>query len=342
MVTIKEIARELGLSTTTVSNVIHGKSWEVSPATVRRVEEALDRCGYVPNIVARNLAQKESRIVGVALKASPEKSGNLIKDPFFSVVIGAIERQIRLAGYYMMLYISENTDEIIRQASSWNVDGLIVVGLVDDDGRWVEERFKKPVVCVDNCSEEGLRHFVNIGLEDEQGGYLAARHLTELGHRKIAFLTNVLGAVELARLRGFCRALSEAGIEYQEKDCLMINIFHDQVDASLNEVCGRLEDYTAVFCVSDLFAVGLMAALSDRGVRVPEDISVVGFDDIFLGRVHRPSLTTVHQDVEEKGAEAVRALIAMLQGEEVASRDIRLPVRLEVRQSTGAPSGGKA
>lgn len=342
MVTIKEIARELGLSTTTVSNVIHGKSWEVSPATVRRVQEALDRCGYVPNIVARNLAQKESRIVGVALKATPEKSGNLIKDPFFSVVIGAIERQIRLAGYYMMLYISEDTDEIIRQASSWNVDGLIVVGMVDDDGRWVEERFKKPVVCVDNCSEEGLKHFVNIGLEDEQGGYLAARHLTELGHRKIAFLTNVLGAVEMARLRGFRRALSEAGIGYQDKDCLMINLFHDQFEDSLNEVCGRLGEYTAVFCVSDLLAVGLMAALSDRGIRVPEDISVVGFDDIFLGRMHRPSLTTVHQDVEEKGAAAVRALIGMLRGEEVTSRDIRLPVRLEIRQSTGAPSGGKA
>ena len=337
MITIKEIARELSLSTTTVSNVIHGKFWEVSPGTVRRVQEALDAHGYIPNIVARNLAQKESRIVGVALKATPEKSGNLIRDPFFSVVIGAIEREIRLAGYYMMLYISDSTDEIIRQASSWNVDGLIVVGLVEDDGRWVDDRFKKPVVCIDNMSEEGPEHFANIGLEDEKGGYLAAKHLTELGHRKIAFLTNVFGAVELARFRGFCRALAEAGIAYKREDALMLSSWDDRIEASLGELCARLREYTAVFCVSDLFAVELMAALADRDVRIPEEISVVGFDDIFLGRVHRPALTTVHQDVEEKGAAAVRTLIGMLKGETPENRDIRLPVRLEVRQSTGAP-----
>ncbi|MGX8728849.1 MAG: LacI family DNA-binding transcriptional regulator [Lachnospiraceae bacterium] len=337
MITIKEIARELGLSTTTVSNVIHGKSWEVSAATVQRVQEALDAHGYVPNIVARNLAQKESRILGVALKASPEKSGNLIQDPFFSVVIGAIEREIRQAGYYMMLYISDNTDELIRQASSWNVDGLIVVGLVDDGSRWADGRFKKPVVCIDNYSREGLKHFVNIGLDDEKGGYLATKHLTELGHRTIAFLTNTFGAVELARFRGYRQALEEAGITYREEDCLMIRSFEDEIASSLDEVCGKLRDFTAVFCVSDLFALELMAALYDRGVRVPEEISVVGFDDIAVGRVHRPALTTVYQDIEEKGAMAARTLIGMLGGEEPEIRDILLPVELKVRQSTGVP-----
>ncbi len=338
MVTIKEIAKELHLSTTTVSNVIHGKSWEVSPATVRRVKEALDRKGYVPNLGARSLAQKESKIIGLALKAQPDKAGNLIQDPFISVLTGAIEREIRNEGYYMMLYVSDKTEEIVRQARSWNVDGLILMGMVDDDGEWMDEHFKRPAVCVDNYSKEGLRRFVNIGLADEEGGYQMTRYLIGLGHRRIAFLSDGRYLpVDLARFDGYRRAIAEAGIDFHEEDSVVYSPFEEEREQSLAKICGQLRHYTAVFCVSDLYAVQLMGALYDRGIRVPEDISVAGFDDTLLGRSHRPALTTVRQDVEEKGVLAVKVIIGLLKGEEPKERDIRLPIHLVPRGSTASP-----
>lgn len=340
MVTIKEIAKELSLSSTTVSNVIHGKSREVSPETVCRVQEALDAHGYVPNIVARNLAQNESKIIGVALKARPDQAGKLIEDPYVSVLIGAIENAVRKRGYFMMVYISEDSDEIIRHARSWNADGLILVGMLRRENIRIDGEFRKPMVCIDLYDEEGLSRFVNIGLEDEKGGYLATRHLLDLGHRRIAFLSDGLEEVDSARFSGYRKALKEAGVAFFEEDFLRLCPWEDKRGASFEEICQRLGDYTAVFCVSDLYAVLLMAELADRGIRVPEDLSVVGFDDILLGRLHRPALTTVHQDISEKGTLAVSTLVGILGGSQPERQDRRLPVRLVERESTARPRAG--
>ena len=127
MITIKEIAKQLNMSTTTVSNVIHGKTGEVSEETTKIVQDFLKKVDYVPNINARNLAQNESKIIGLALKARADKYENLIMDPFVSVLIGGVEETIRNAGYFMMLYISSDTTEIMRHVSTWNVDGAVVL-----------------------------------------------------------------------------------------------------------------------------------------------------------------------------------------------------------------------
>ena len=336
MITIKEIAKRLNMSTTTVSNVIHGKEGEVSEEKRRMVKEFLDQVDYVPNINARNLAQNESKIIGVALKARADKYENLIMDPFVSELIGGIEETIRNAGYFMMLYISRDTEKIMRHVSTWNVDGLILFGMLDDDGIRVSTRYKKPIVCIDTYSIEGLKHFTNVGLDDERGTYEMVKYIISCGHEKIAFISDNSKGVDLARLTGYKKALGEAGIQFKEEDFLKIRPKADEIDESLEEICRRALDYTAIMCVSDLYAVTLMSALQDRGIRVPEGISIAGFDDNMLGSLYRPALTTVHQDVKKKGVVAAQTLLKQIKGEET-DHQITLPVRLVIRDTVTKP-----
>jgi LacI family transcriptional regulator len=332
MITIKEIAKQLNMSTTTVSNVIHGKTGEVSEDTLKKVQDFLDKVDYVPNINARNLAQNESKIIGFALKARADKYDNLIMDPFVSELIGGVEETIRNAGYFMMLYISSDTAEIMRHVSTWNVDGLILFGMLDDDGVRVSEKYKKPIVCIDTYSIEGLKHFTNVGLDDAQGSYDITNYLISQGHRKIAFLSDNTNGVDLARLNGYKTALKDAKIPYKGSNFLKIRPRAEEIDDSLREIFERSKEFTAIFCVSDLYAVTLMAALQDRGVSVPEDISIVGFDDNMLGKLHRPALTTVHQDVKEKGITAAATLLKQLSGQKTPNQ-IHLPTHLVIRDT---------
>ena len=336
MITIKEIAEKLNMSTTTVSNVIHGKAGEVSEETKRKVQEFLEEVDYVPNINARNLAQNESKIIGVALKARADKYENLLTDPFVSELIGGIEETIRNAGYFMMLYISRDTEKIMRRVSTWNVDGLILFGMLGDDGQRVSTKYRKPIVCVDTYSLEGLKHYTNIGLEDEKGTYEMVKHMISCGHERIAFMSDNMTGVDLARFTGYKKALKEAGITYRDEDFLMIKPHSDEIEESLEEMCKRAMDYTALMCVSDLYAVTMMAALTDRGIRVPEGISIAGFDDNMLGSLYRPALTTVHQDAKNKGVVAAQTLLKQIRGEETPNQII-LPTRLVIRDTVTKP-----
>ncbi|WP_026516478.1 LacI family DNA-binding transcriptional regulator [Butyrivibrio sp. MC2021] len=335
MITIKEIARQLNMSTTTVSNVIHGKTGEVSKETQKIVRDFLKKVDYVPNISARNLAQNQSKIIGLALKARADKYENLIMDPFVSELIGGVEETIRNAGYFMMLYISSDINEIMRHVSTWNVDGLILFGMIGDDGIRVSEKYKKPIVCIDTYSIEGLKHFTNVGLDDEQGTYDMVNYLISKGHRKIAFLSDNTTGVDLARLTGYKKALEDAGIKFRQSDFLKIRPRSEELPDSLEEICGKAKNFDAIMCVSDLYAVTLIAALSDRGIKVPEDISIAGFDDNMLGQLHRPALTTVHQDVKEKGIVAADTLLKQLKGQKTPNQ-IKLPTHLVIRDTVRA------
>ena len=133
MITIKEMAEMLGISTTTVSNVINGKTSEVSQKTAEKVQKLLDEYDYVPNMNAKNLAQNHSRLIGIVLKRRKDKYENIFTDPFHGELLGALESAIREQGYYMMIYISEDIEEIVRNIVGWNTEGLILIGMLHDD-----------------------------------------------------------------------------------------------------------------------------------------------------------------------------------------------------------------
>ncbi len=333
MITIKEIAKQLQLSTTTVSNVIHGKTGEVSADTIERVQKFLDEVEYIPNINARNLAQNESKIIGVAFKTQPDKYDYILADPFVSELLGSIEKRIREAGYFMMLYISDDIAEIMRYVSTWNVDGLLLYYMLDDDGMRVSKKYSKPIVCIDNYDVRGLEHYINIGLEDEQGAYDMVKYLIECGHRRIGFLSDNRIGVDLARFRGYRRALEDNGIEYSDRNFFMLHPRNDEIAGSFDRLCRQAEEFTAVFCVSDLYAARFMAALKDRGFKIPEDISIAGFDDNIFAEIVRPQLTTMHQDVEERGRIVVDTLLRAIHGEEIPERQFIQKTRLVVRDS---------
>lgn len=333
MITIKNIADMLGISTTTVSNVIHGKTGEVSQQTVERVEKLLAECDYVPNNSARSLTQNRSNIIGLALRGRKDKYDNIIADPFFSELIGGIEAEIRSQGYFMMIYSSDDIAELIRNVLTWNVDGLILIGMLHDDFIRVKSRYKKPMVLIDSYAPRDIMNYMNVGLEDEQGSYEMTCYLLNQGHRKIAFLADNMEGVDYIRYTGHQKALLDYGLKAKEEDLLIIRPGMLEQESSMEELYHRAKDYTAFMCCSDYYAVILMNYFSDRGIKIPDDLSFTGFDDILLSRVIRPALTTIHQDITKKGRLAVEYLLKMVHGIEFAERDVKVPVELVIRDS---------
>lgn len=333
MVTIKDMAEMLGVSTTTVSNVIHGKTGEVSHKTVAKVQKILEEYNYVPNISARNLAQNQSKIMGVAIKGSQQKYNNMLADPFISEIVGAMEAEIRKNGYFMMLYISNSTEEIVQYVSSWNVDGLVIIGMLHDDYIKMKRRYQKPAVLIDSYLSKDVVRYVNVGLQDEEGGYLMANYLIKNGHRRIAFVADNMQGVDYYRFLGYKRAIKENGLTVEEENIIIIP--QGQIDESglLNEFYERAANCSVFMFCSDYYAAMVMNYLQDRGLKVPGDISVTGFDDNHFSRVVRPMLTTIKQDVSLKGEKAVNHLIDIIKGKEPTQMDIKLPVELMVRGS---------
>lgn len=333
MITIKEMADMLGLSTTTVSNVIHGKTGEVSEATVQRVRQVLKEYDYVPNISARNLASNQSKIIGVAILNSRRGYINYLKDAFISELLGSIERALKESGYYLMMCFSSDTRELIQRVSAWNADGLILFGIMAEDYQEIQKQFKKPQVYIDSYLGDFRLNGVNIGLDDRRGGYLAGSYLARHGHRRIGFIADNFKGGDYERYCGFREALEEAGFPAAEPDFIEVKPDEEALAACYESVYQRLHEFTAFFCASDYYALCLMNFLTDRGVRVPEEISIMGFDDNIYSRMARPAITTIHQDATRKGVLAVQHLMRMLSSTEAVSEQVVLPVEL-VERST--------
>lgn len=330
--TIKEIADRLGVSSTTVSNVIRGKDKQVSPAMKKRVQAALKEYNYTPNISAVNLARKRSKIIGVIFYQMTDID-NVLQDPFASALIGSIEKTIRQSGYYMMLYISDNISEITYWLTGWNMEGLIVLGTNLDSRKKLQENFNKPVVFIDNFFSSDENNYYNIGLDDRGGAYNMAHYLIKQGHRKILFVSDNLTGVDAVRYHAFCNAIKDFGIDDDEEHNLFLLDPHpDKIHESIAQLCKKASSYTALFCASDYYAVKLIGSFQDHGIRVPDDISVTGFDDSYIAELCRPRLTTVHQDVSLKGRTAVHTLTKILEGQ-YPEHEVLLPSQLVIRDS---------
>lgn len=236
----------------------------------------------------------------------------------------------------MMIYTTDDISELIRNILTWNVDGLLLIGIVHDDFVRIKSRYKKPVVLIDSYAPRDIMNYVNVGLEDERGGYEMTRHLLDKGHRRIAFLADNMEGVDYIRYIGHQKAFAEYGIRTREKDLLIIRPDMIERESSMQELYTLSRNYTAFMCCSDYYAVMLMTYFRDRGVKIPEDLSITGFDDVMIARVSLPALTTVHQNPTKKGRLAVDYLLRMVQGEEPPEWDTKLPVELVIRDSVKA------
>ncbi len=333
MTTIKDIADAVGVSCTTVSNVIHGRSGRVSAKTIDLINEAIDKLGYVPNMSARSLVSSSSKVIGVISHLTPHNNESIVEDPFHSAFIGAIEKTLSSNGYYLMLRTVETTSELLAFLRNWNVDGLFFTGVFQDEFFEALAEINIPIVLIDSYVTL-TKNMCNIGLEDYKGGYTATRYLIEHGHKDIAFASPTIrehGVVH-ERFRGYRKALSEASIPFRPE-----LVYERELDAettiALGKTIAKRDDITAVFATADIMAAGIMSGIQESGKKVPDDISIIGFDDINLCKFTSPKLTTIRQDAPLKGKLAVEYLMELLDHNPIENRNTILPIKLVERDS---------
>lgn len=339
MTTIKDIAKQAGVSFTTVSNVIHGNTKKVSPATIEKINRIMKEMNYVPNMGARMLVGSSSKIIGVVCNFLPDEEMASLHDPFISEILGEIEKEIRANGYYMMLYASKSTEDIAHLVTTWNVDGVILVGLGTEACRKIGNHIRIPAIYTD-CYFAESESCINVGTADEEGGYQAAGYLIARGHKQIGYVDDGENQHVMPyqgaggwRIAGYKRAMQEAGLSCPPSHILACTHDTEKQKELLERLYQRLPDFTALIFNSDYYAIQAMDYLRHRGIRIPEDISVVGFDDIAMARYAYPRLTTIRQAIGDKGKLAVKQMVSLLETGSVEETDIRLPVHLIERES---------
>jgi LacI family transcriptional regulator len=338
--TIKDVAALAGVSFTTVSHVLNDTR-PVSADARRRVLAAVDEIGYLPSAVARSLRKSETKIVGVLVPN--------VQNPFFAELVCGVEECCRLAGFSVFLCNSDNDpkrqQQYMRTLLEKRVDGLLLSSAGDDEA--LARIFKLasvPSVTVDRLVPGARADRVSV--DNRQGAYNAVRHLLELGHRRIACLSGP-AEFEVARERidGWRGALLEAGIT--PDDSLVIEsdfsspggykavraLLRAQADGAV------AQPVTAIFASNDMMAIGALRAAAELGLKLPQQLSVVGFDDVELSRYVFPALTTVGCSIRQLGQEAARVLIERIDNPGAALREVLLTPRLVVRESTMAAPG---
>jgi DNA-binding LacI/PurR family transcriptional regulator len=329
-VTSIDVARHAGVSQTTVSLVLSGKApGRVSDATAEAVRRSAAQLGYRPNLAARALRSGTAATVGLVVRDATH--------PFFGPVLRGAQRAAWENGYVVLLvddnYGAAWSDGSVEALRSSSIDGFVFFAAEPPTS--LNLRDAPPVVLIE--AERG--RFAHVRLDVEQGADAALDHLRELGHRRIGYVRSAAGGQTFDRRRTRWEAhLRDAGEDPDDQAVVTSRFDADSVLAAGHALLGDLRGSTAVLCDDDMLAAGLLAAAAARGVRVPEELSVVGFDDLPIARLTVPALTTVHFDADALGAAAFELLLARIQGRRAPNRV--LPTQLTVRDSTGpAPSG---
>ena len=329
MATIKDVARLAGVSTTTVSHVIN-KTRFVAEATQEKVMEAVTELNYAPSAVARSLKCNSTRTIGMLVT----QSTNL----FFSEVIDGVESYCYRQGYTLILCntggIYEKQRDYIRMLAEKRVDGILVMcsDLTEELSEMLDRQKDIPKVVMDWGPESSQAD--KIIDNSEEGGYLATKFLIDKGHKDIACLS---GHFEKAacqeRIQGFRRAMGEANLNINEDWILEGNFECDTAVLAADKIVAMDDKPTAVFCFNDTMALGLMSRLQQKGIQVPEQISVIGYDNIELAEYFSPPLTTVHQPKRRVGKNAFEILLERIKDKEHEKRVFEMHPEIVIRDT---------
>jgi LacI family transcriptional regulator len=328
-VTLQMVAEAAGVSAASVSRILNGTA-TVSDDKRAAVDEAIARLGFVPNPVARGLAGGRTLSVGVVTQA--------IDSPFYGGALRGIEDTLGAAGYSPLFvsgrWSATHEARCIDALRSRRVDGIIVLtGRLSDSALAAVAR-EVPVVVTGRTMK--APHLAALDFDNCAGARLATEHLLGLGHRRIAFLSGDLKHPDgKERLRGYREALATAGIAYEPALVMPGDFTEASGLAAVEQLVASGEPFSAIFAANDQMAFGAGLALHRRGLRVPQDVSLVGFDDLASAVYSIPPLTTVHHPVYEQGQLAAQAMLLLLAGE---TPTLALPPpRLIARESCGAP-----
>ena len=331
MATIKDVAARAKVSSATVSHVINGTR-KVAPATIQRVQQAMKELDYHPNAVAQSLRTQKTNVIGAVVSD--------ITNPFFATLIRGAEDAAIEAGYSLIVCNSdeslEKEDRYVRLLKRRQIDGLIISPVGDGSHSVVHElpKWKVPFVFVDRRVEDIEADAV---LSDNvDGAYKATRHLIERGHRRIGLILGIKGATTTEeRLAGYRKALDEAGIPFTEELVTYGGYRIEGGQRTAERFLSLSESPTALFSTNNLMTIGVLQELSRNQVAIPEQMAVVSFDDLNLGELFQPPLTSITQDPYGIGRTAMGVLLDRSEDDKEGTfKEVRVPVTLRVRRST--------
>ena len=332
MTTIKDISKVAGVSVTTVSRALNGYS-DVNEETRKKIIEVAKQLNYSPNTLARGLVMKRSQTIGLLVSGMNRES---VKDNLTFQVLSGINECVSVRDYDLILF---NTDSSRQREKTYTqlcrerkVDGVIIQGIKLDDP-YLKEVMESDIPCV----------LVDIPVETNTVGYVttdnvlgakkAVEHLIELGHQNIAMVNGSNQAfVSKQRLKGYEKALKENGIKAQRNWIVDGEFKEEKAKEVILSLLSSSPEISAIFCASDLMALGALKACQQQGLVVPNDISIIGYDDILLASYVTPPLTTINQDMFEMGYEAADLLVNMLEGK-AKKRHRILETKLVQRES---------
>jgi LacI family transcriptional regulator len=330
--TIFDVAREAGVSYSTVSRTMNGYEF-VKPSTREKVMQAAKRLGYVPNQQARSLAGGRSNLIGVLVPT--------LSNGYVTEVIRGIDEELAKSNYNLILYTTHrhHGKESIYVATIRNggVDGLLLVApLITIPYLDALRQQDFPYVLVDQL--DSAQKSFSVSATNRQGACQATRYLIELGHRRIGFIAGLSGlysAVE--RQEGYAAALADHGIPLCNDLIVQGEFSFEEGYSAVEKLLALEERPTAIFASNDLSAFGALEAIREHGLRIPDDISLLGFDDIPQASVTYPKLTTVRQPLEQMGRAAVAMLLDCIANPDQRSRQITLTTQLVIRDSCAPP-----
>lgn len=331
-ITVIDVAKEAGVSRTTVSNVFSGKG-NYSEETRQLVLTASKKLGYKPNLAARSLITNQSRLIGMILPSYVD-TNTLTNSPFYNIIMDSVYSVLREEAYYDLIIFSVPYREKLLQVSDWidarNVDGILAVG--EYDHNFLKDLNSKaiPVVLIDNYSRGNYANFSYVNSDDETGGYLGTQRLISKGYKKIGLCAlELAGPLMQKRYDGYKRAMKEAGCKEHAFDKSGSPFEAGLQFADLLASQG----FDAAFCTEDMVAVGILHGMHKKGIRIGQDFGLVGFDNIHIGRQVFPELTTIDQNIFEKGETATKTLLKILNKKNSLGSRLILPVNLVARET---------
>jgi DNA-binding LacI/PurR family transcriptional regulator len=331
-VTIKDIAKRAGVSITTVSRALNGYP-DIHPRTRERVLRIADEMNFRPSAVARSLVMKKSKTIGLIIS---ELTCSSSSHHFIFDIIRGVHDQAALMGYDVILSATSphKQQEIsyMELCTRRQLDGVLLMGVRTDD-RYLQEVLDASVPCMLIDVPLVSKTCGHVMVDNVRGARMAVQHLVDLGHRRIGMINGHQQAyVSFDRLKGYRQALEENGLTFDPDQVFDGNFEEDSGIEGVSRLLSRFPDMTALFCASDMMAVGAIRALHQWGKRVPDDVAVVGYDDIDLVRYIQPPLTTIHQPRYQMGTKASELLIHLLSGGK--GETVVLEPQLIVREST--------
>jgi LacI family transcriptional regulator len=335
MITLKEIAAEAGVSMTTVSNVLHGKTKKVSPELEEKIKKLLVKYNYIPRFGLNALTNKGSKIISILVNTPEFVERTPYERPFYGNIIGELERMLRKRGYYIMLFSSKSIPEIMKMTMGWNVDGIISISMPVKYYKQIGKQTGKPIVSIDmNEYDIGkISDCFNVTSRDYEGGKMMMEYLLDQGIEKVVYLANIKSGADYCRYIGASEVYKERMGDGAELEIRMLGRTYDERAKDYDDIRRLIGRKAALFFSTDFNAVEAIGFFQRRQIHIPEDISIVGFDDDVYARLCNPRLTSMSVDVSQKAELAVNMLMRLLDGEEIKEMQPKIDAIIVERES---------